>query len=180
MLISTVDVYRNPAGVDEAAPVGVEGLHAYGMHRIELEWFARRHFGRCLIVRLLALFGIGLKKNFVYDLIHDNRLDLTDRESEFQFYNLGHLWGDITVALEHSLELLNITSEPVSAREIALRCAGLDFRNTTGRPPAKYDVRSLHDRLFGGQNGYLYRKDAVMRELKAFIGTESHGITGNI
>ncbi len=180
VLISTVDVYPDTVGVDEGDAPGDSGLHAYGKHRRMLEQFARDRFGRCLIVRLPALFGKGLKKNFVYDLIHDNRLDLTDADSRFQFYYLGHLWDDIRVSLEHSLELLNIASEPASAREVALRCAGLDFGNKTGKPPAAYDVRSRHDRIFGGRDGYLYSKASVMEELKRFIGAERRGHAGHL
>ncbi len=68
VLISTVDVYREPCGKDEYSPMETEGLHAYGKNRLELEDLVRARFDT-LVVRLPALFGKGLKKNFIYDAL---------------------------------------------------------------------------------------------------------------
>ncbi|MBR2214600.1 MAG: sugar nucleotide-binding protein [Selenomonadaceae bacterium] len=70
VLVSTVDVFKNPHGVDEDSSVDVEGLHAYGRNRYALEKWAREHYPTALIVRLPALFGQNLKKNFLYDFCH--------------------------------------------------------------------------------------------------------------
>ena len=68
VLISTIDVYAKPNGADENAPMTLEGLQAYGRNRLELEELVRGRFDS-LIVRLPALFGKGLKKNFLFDAI---------------------------------------------------------------------------------------------------------------
>lgn len=70
VLISTVAVYPKPAGVDEESEIKTDGLPAYGIHRLALEQFVEDSFSEYLIVRLPALFGDGLKKNFLYDFIH--------------------------------------------------------------------------------------------------------------
>ncbi|MEX1308381.1 MAG: NAD(P)-dependent oxidoreductase [Eubacteriales bacterium] len=73
VLISTIDVYKNPLGVDEGTVMVTDGLHPYGHNRLVLENWVRENthrFKRTLIVRLPGLFGKNLKKNFVYDLIH--------------------------------------------------------------------------------------------------------------
>ena len=70
VLISTVDVYRDPVGADEDSPMPREGLHPYGADRLLLEDWVRETYPDHLIVRLPALFGKGLKKNFIYDLCH--------------------------------------------------------------------------------------------------------------
>ena len=73
VLISTIDVYQIPAGVDEGTVMATEGLNPYGFNRLVLENWVRENvhrFKRTLIVRLPGLFGQNLKKNFIYDLIH--------------------------------------------------------------------------------------------------------------
>lgn len=70
ILISTVDVYPLPVEVDEDTEIDLEVLHPYGKHRLELERFVEARFDS-LIVRLPGLFGDGLKKNIIYDLLHD-------------------------------------------------------------------------------------------------------------
>ncbi len=70
VLISTIAVLAN-AGLqaDETAD-RFETEKAYGRHRRALEVFCADHFRRCLIVRAPALFGAGLKKNFLFDILN--------------------------------------------------------------------------------------------------------------
>ncbi len=70
VLISTIDVFRTPVKVDEMTEIETENLHPYGAHRYLLEQWARKNYPDALIVRLPALFGKNLKKNFIYDYIH--------------------------------------------------------------------------------------------------------------
>lgn len=70
ILISTIDVFSNPVNVDEDAEISLAGLHAYGKNRYMLEKWVREEYPEALIVRLPALFGKKLKKNFLYDMLH--------------------------------------------------------------------------------------------------------------
>lgn len=70
VLISTVDVYKNPDHVDEDTPIEINGLQAYGLNRYHLEQMVEHSVINALIVRLPGLYGENLKKNFIYDLIH--------------------------------------------------------------------------------------------------------------
>lgn len=77
-LISTIDVFPAPVGVDETdAPT--ESGEAYGRNRRELEIWTREHCPDALIVRLPALFGKNLKKNFIYDMMHPIPFKLTEK-----------------------------------------------------------------------------------------------------
>jgi nucleoside-diphosphate-sugar epimerase len=69
-LISTIAVLDNPIGTDESCVIDTEKLTAYGLHRYKLERMAREIVANCHILRLPALFGKNIKKNFIYDLIH--------------------------------------------------------------------------------------------------------------
>mgnify|MGYP002620311258 CR=1 FL=1 len=78
VLISTIAVLADPAsGADEAASE-FEATLAYGRHRRQLERWCHDHFPRCLVVRLPALFGTGLRKNFLFDLHNPMPSMLTD------------------------------------------------------------------------------------------------------
>jgi hypothetical protein len=126
-----------------------------------------------LTVRLPGLFGTGLKKNAVYDLLHDNNLDQIDADSVYQFYCLNHLWDDIEIARKSGFKLVNFATEPTSIREIAREGFGLDFNNkVAGREPAYYDFHSIHAERYGGSGGYLYGKEAVLADLKNFVSRE--------
>ncbi|MEF2978699.1 NAD-dependent epimerase/dehydratase family protein [Subtercola sp. YIM 133946] len=173
VLISTVDVYASPVGVDESTPVPAPGLHAYGLHRAELERFAADHFESVLVVRLPALFGAGIKKNVIFDLLHDNNTDKIDHRGTFQYYNLGRLWADIETARAAGLRLVNFATEPVSTGVVAREAFGFEFDNEPpGSVAGSYDFRSLYADEFGGQNGYLYSADEVLAELRSFVSSQ--------
>lgn len=174
VLVSTVDVYPVPVGVDEDSLVDIEKCEPYGKHRLELEHFVADHFDAC-IVRLPGLFGTGLKKNVIYDFLHDNNLSSIKPESVFQFYSLEHLTRDINLALQHNLKIINITSEPVSVAEVARVCLEHEFTNDIDGPAARYDYLSRYADLFGGNNGYLYSKQQVLTDLQAYVSEVRRG-----
>ena len=68
VLISSIAVYADSRGKDENDAPDTENLSAYGRNRLQLEHWVREDFSDALIVRLPALYGKGLKKNFLYDL----------------------------------------------------------------------------------------------------------------
>lgn len=69
ILISTVDVYPEPRLVDEDTVIDQDQLKPYGFNRLYLENWVESNIDQHLIVRLPALYGLNLKKNFIYDLI---------------------------------------------------------------------------------------------------------------
>ncbi len=70
VLISTIDVFKNPKNMDESAQIDTDGLLPYGYNRYLLETWVREYCPDALIVRLPGLFGKNLKKNFIYDFIN--------------------------------------------------------------------------------------------------------------
>jgi len=70
VLISSVDVYKDSFQKDEDAVMDKDGMEAYGLNRLLLEEMVREHYENALIVRLPALFGANIKKNFIYDLLN--------------------------------------------------------------------------------------------------------------
>jgi nucleoside-diphosphate-sugar epimerase len=169
VLISTVDVYGRAVGVDEDCPPS--GATPYGAHRLELERFVAERFAT-LVVRLPALFGPGLKKNAVYDLLHDNQVEKIDGRAVFQFYDVRRLWRDVEVARDAGLSLVHLATEPVSVAEVARSALGLEWVNELPPRPAFYDLRTKHAALYGGAGGYVCLKDRVLADLADFVRTE--------
>ena len=69
VLISTIDIYKNPDLVDEDTEIISEDLEAYGKNRYYLEEWVKKNYQDYLIVHLPGLYGKNIKKNFIYDLI---------------------------------------------------------------------------------------------------------------
>lgn len=92
ILISTIDVFKIPKNVDETSAIETEGLHAYGYNRYQLELWVRENYPDALIIRLPALFGKNIKKNFIYDYINvipsmlkeDKFYELVEKEPELK------------------------------------------------------------------------------------------------
>jgi dTDP-4-dehydrorhamnose reductase len=167
--ISTVDVFGQVNGVDEGSPP--TGATPYGQHRLELEAFVRERF-HALIVRLPALFGPGLKKNAIYDLINNNQVEKIDSRSVFQFYDVGRLWRDIRLAAGARLPLIHLATEPVSMAEVARSVFGWEWNNHVSKSPPTYDLRTKYAELFGGSGDYICHKMRVLADLTEFVRTQ--------
>lgn len=68
VLISTIAVLRDPAAGPDETSTDYEEATPYGRHRRAFEEAIAARFPTHLILRLPALFGHGLKKNFLFDL----------------------------------------------------------------------------------------------------------------
>ncbi|NLZ48588.1 MAG: NAD(P)-dependent oxidoreductase [Clostridiales bacterium] len=223
VLISTIDVYKKPDNVTEETLIDTDDLHPYGLNRYYLEQWVEKEFPDSLIVRLPGLFGVNIKKNFLYDFIHiipsllrenkfeelsnkdslicdyyirqdngfykcrelsdDERrklknyfnnigfsaLNFTDSRGSFQFYNLNYLWNHINIALDNRIFKLNLATEPVTISEIYRYLTGREFINEIAPNVPYYNFRTIHDKLYGGQNGYIFTKQKVLEDIKKFV-----------
>lgn len=172
ILISTVDVFKNPIGVDEDTPVDESGLHAYGLHRRLLETFVEEHFPNHLIVRLPGLVGPGLRKNVIFDFLNGNNLEAIDSRGVFQFYPMVNLWYDIQTALNAGLELVHLTAEPISVEDISQKGFGKSFTHTLANPAATYDMQTKHAQVFGASGGYQYSARETILAVRAYAQSE--------
>lgn len=172
VLVSTVDVHPVPAGVDEAADCARQPNHAYGRHRLEFEGFIRERFPRALILRLPGLFGPGLRKNALHDLLHRHQLEAVNPEGRLQWYDVGRLSGDIGRARAAGLPLVQMAVEPVRTGDIAAAVFP-EVKLHPGRLPAPcYDMRTRHAGLFGGHDGYIMDRAEVMARIGAWAAAE--------
>lgn len=172
VLISTVDVFKSPQGVDEDTVVDEDGLHAYGLHRRLLEKFVEVHFPKHLIVRLPGLVGPGLRKNVIYDFLHNNNLHAIESRGVFQFYPMVNLWFDIQTALQQGLKLVHLTSEPVSVGAVSQQGFGRPFTQELGNAPARYDMQTRYAEQFGARGRHQYSARETMQAIRAYAQSE--------
>lgn len=168
-LISTIDVYPTPRGVNEDSPIERSGHHAYGLHRLEVEDWVRDNFPEVVILRLPGLFGPGIKKNVIFDMLHDNELHKIHPGGVFQYYDLRHLADDVDRAWQLEIPLLNLSCAPLGTGEIRdLFFPGKELGGS-GPAPAGYDMLSKYAASWGGSNGYLYSKDQVIADMSDWL-----------
>lgn len=111
ILISTVDVYPNPISVNEETIIDENQKNqAYGKNRLYLEKWVESNYENHLIIRLPALFGENLKKNFIFDII--NIIPIMLNKKKFQEISSTHDWiKNYYSPLENSFYKLNDISE---------------------------------------------------------------------
>ena len=172
VLISTVDVFKSPIGVDEDSIVDESELHAYGLHRRLLEKFVESYFPSHLIIRLPGLVGSGLRKNVIFDFLNDNNLHAIDSRGVFQFYPMVNLWYDIQTALDAGLKLVHLTAEPISVADISEQGFGKPFEQAQVNSPAVYDMRTRYAQLFGSSGHYQYSYRETIQAVRAYAQSE--------
>jgi sugar phosphate isomerase/epimerase len=173
VLISTIDIYVPPNSRldEEAAPSAQDNpaLHAYGKHRAMLEQFVRTTFPVHAIVRLPALFGLHLRKNYVYDILNGNNVAAINRNSAFQWYDMSRLDADLRRVLSLGLTEVNLFPEPVGTEALIelIAAAGLLPEGVSAADVghagayAEYDICTKHGPALGGPPGGRYCASAA-------------------
>ncbi|WP_402466796.1 NAD-dependent epimerase/dehydratase family protein [Isoptericola aurantiacus] len=182
VLASTVCVYPGQTSPDETTPLSENGLTPYGANRLHME----RRLGDVfdlLPVRLPQLYGLGIKKGIVYDLMNDYRVEHIRPEGEFQYYDLRRLWADVQVALDHGLEALNVATPPLTSATIAREVFGRDISAQVITDPENpmsrmytRDMRTRHGDLFGGPTGYLMTAETEIDAVRTFLRDTRSGL----
>jgi hypothetical protein len=168
VLISTIDVLPVAGADEEFDPHGHDN-HAYGANRLRLEDAIRARYPETCVVRLPSLFGLGLKKNVIYDLLNANQVEKINPASSFQYYDLGTLWEHIELVTRKGLPTINLFPEPITTAEMIDRFfPGLEVGGDPG-PASHYAFRTKYASLFGGPEGYLWSREEVFRRIGLFI-----------
>jgi ABC-type antimicrobial peptide transport system permease subunit len=168
-LISTIDVYNDsPLGVDETYSPNISKL-SYGNNRYLFELMVREMVKTddLKIFRLPALFNKNIKKNVLFDLIHNNNVEQINQNSFFQWYNLDNLKSDIEkFSTEYPDEsVYNLFTEPIYTSDIVeLFPEHMDKVQNGSKVIYDYHTK------FGG---YILNKHNVLKEIKQFINESS-------
>jgi dTDP-4-dehydrorhamnose reductase len=180
--ISTTDVYstgqkiRAPyegiySGNVESFSINRTALRVncpYGFNRLILEDKIKAKFPNHYIIRLPALFGDGLKKNVLYDLLFDNKeqYEKVSALSEFQWFDIDDLSLFIEEVFKSHIRVLNVSPEPISMRDLTKEL----FPNVILRS----DIEPIFYNMFSEQTAvdnesYHYTVEAVMEKLRSYV-----------
>lgn len=106
ILISTIDVHNTK--------------ESYGKNRKLFEIFIKKKFKNYIIIRLPAIFGNGLKKNILYDLLNNNETHKINSEDKFQWFDLSLLYDEINKLKKKNKfnKIVELYSPPISNKKI--------------------------------------------------------------
>ncbi|EKQ67618.1 hypothetical protein OsccyDRAFT_3900 [Leptolyngbyaceae cyanobacterium JSC-12] len=172
ILISSIDVFPRITDVDELFDCTSLENHFYGRNRLILERFVTAFFPRAYVLRLPGLFGPGLRKNVIFDLLHNNDVEKITPESQFQWYDVTRLWSDVQRAIAHDLRLVMLATEPVATADIQTQFFPDVTIGAAAGQPIYYNVRTRYAEVFGGKNGYILPKAAVLAAIGRFVAAE--------
>ncbi len=171
VLISTIAVYPTPINTDEDSTIDLSKLNTYGKNRLKLELALEEKFDTT-ILRLPALFGQGLKKNILYDLIHKKHLEKINTKSTYQFYNLNNINRDIDFALKNNIKKLNLATHPIKISEILNLCFDYDIKSNLNAEIRNENMITKFSRKVNSTSSYLYKKSEIIDDLNIFISNE--------
>jgi hypothetical protein len=92
-LFSSIDVYDCLVGLDEEYDIQ-SCNHDYGKNRLYFESEIKK-LKQWNIIRLPGLFGDGLKKNVIFDLLNNNVNQKINLNDSYQWYFLDWLYEDV-------------------------------------------------------------------------------------
>ena len=128
-----------------------------------------------MIVRLPALFGKGLKKNALFDLLNNKKIK-TNSQSIFQWYNLEYLSKHINIIKKKKINIINLISEPLSFKDIInfLKKKNINTFSDknisfTYEKPLKYNLYTKYSSTLKKNGRYIFSKEEILEQLKNFI-----------
>jgi sugar phosphate isomerase/epimerase len=160
ILISTIDVYENQdIQHNENMDCLFKTNNHYGKHRYLFEKYVIDTFKNNHILRLPALFGDGLKKNVLYDLLNNNQVHKISVNTWFQWYNVNDIYKDINYVIENDIKIINLFSEPVETMKI-LKMFQYDYSNNPNNY-LKYQTVSIY--------GFHKTENEILGEIQHYI-----------
>ena len=173
ILISTIDVYNNINENYNEDYNCYNDNHTYGKNRYLFEEFIKQYFKNYYIIRLPALFGYGLKKNIIFDLLNNNQVNKIKVNSIFQWYNLNWLSHDIEKIINNNIRLCNFFTEPLHTKDI-LKLFNYPIDIFDSDNNITYNLKTKYSKIFNCNiDGYIRNKDEIKKELINFINYEN-------
>jgi hypothetical protein len=168
ILISTIDVYGNSLLKSNEDYTPKLNNFNYGNNRYLFELFIKEivKTNDLKIFRLPALFNSHIKKNIIYDLIHNHNIEQINSNSSYQWYNLNNLHTDIEkYSNQYPNEIVfNLFTEPIDSLDIIKLFPNSVEKVLFNENKIVYDFTTKFSKC-----GYISSKEDVLIEIKKFI-----------
>jgi len=171
ILISTIDIYQYKTNkVNEKYIPKKKYIESYGSNRLYFEEFIKKFFENHHVIRLPNLFGDGLKKNFIYDLIYRERIFI-NKKSVVQLFNLNKLDLYINKIIKKNIKCINLVSPPLKVLE--LNNLVKNKNKTFLGKLYKYNITSIHSYKFQKKSKYIISKTDIKKDFIRFYKKNS-------
>lgn len=130
---------------------------SYGSNRLFFEQELFKIFPGLVVCRLPGLFGPGLKKNIIYDLVN-KRCEFVNINSKFQWLDIE---SAIVISLAKQPGLHELYPEPLSTRTLVERYFPELKMNLVQGPEVEYNL--IPD------NGYIMSKSSVLEAIGKYV-----------
>ena len=175
VLISTIDVLGDGARNVETDDVSLNEKDAYGLNRYKFELDVSAMFENVLILRLPGMFGPGLKKNLIYDLLNKKDLPNINSNSTFQWFDVRDIWPSILVALREDIKLLHLATEPISVLDLVTRLepSRITEFDDSQTEVKEYSMKTAFAGVIADREGpYLKSKNEVAAQIESWYEYE--------
>ena len=148
ILISTIDVHNNS--------------ETYGKNRKKFEIFIKKQFSNYLIIRLPAVFGKGIKKNILYDLLNNNQIFKISKDDTYQWFDLSLLYKEIQKLKKKKTynQTVELYSPPISNHQIIKYFPQFDIDKKKSKN-INYKIRP--------KEGFYKDEKFILNRIKLFI-----------
>jgi nucleoside-diphosphate-sugar epimerase len=142
--LSSCDVYpdcSSPSLTQEKLKINVAQQSSYGFHKHLAELCVQHAAKNWLILRMGGFVGTGLKKNPIYDILHEKTL-YVDPLSEFQYLDVDENARIIFQLLDKRIEnqIYNICGRGVISLERVMRMVNKRVDVNPQSPRVRYEV----------------------------------------
>jgi len=176
ILISTIDVVGPNKLFFEDLTETEFSSEPYGFNRGLLEKRIQNLFANHHILRLPGLFGPGLKKNLLFDLINNERVNLNSTEDSYQYLYAPKILELIEELYISGERILHASTEPVTAKEVIQIASeslkrDIQFNENLNPTSIRYEMRTRYRK-----SGFVMSRLQVLADMREWFKSEQDKI----
>jgi nucleoside-diphosphate-sugar epimerase len=177
VLISTIDVFGPNFEFNEDSSSLKVVPTPYGQNRNFLERRVSEIFKDSSILRLPGLFGPGLKKNLLFDILHNNVITVPSLESTYQYLFAPRIVDLIDEIILSDIKLFHAATEPIKIHELiqiartSLPPMVKSFQEDKNEKELHYKMKTKYR-----QSGFLLNSSCVLNEIRDWFKSEKNQI----